>query len=117
MTEEIRTGTSGFVATSNDPPVPPVETTSFAATDETVYFAPDAKEQIAAALQARNRAPRNRAERRALMKKMGKERYNEFMAISETAAKLDYMDLIQKLRELNKKKENEVYDDEQATED
>jgi hypothetical protein len=51
------------------------------------------------------------------MKKMGKENYNEFMAISETAAKLNYIDLIQKLRKLNKKKENEVYEDEQATED
>lgn len=86
--------------------------------DNQIYFAPDAKEQIEAALKARQtKKPRNRAERRALMKKMGKENYNEFMAISETAAKLDYVDLIQKLRELNKKKENEVYEDEQATED
>ena len=85
--------------------------------DDQIYFAPDAKEQIEAALKAREYKPRNRKERRALMSKMGKEKYNEFMAISETAAKLDYIDLIQKLRELNKKKENEVYDDEQATED
>ena len=88
------------------------------ATDDQIYFAPNAKEKIEAALKARQlKGPQNRKERRALMKKMGKENYNEFMAISETAAKLDYIDLIQKLRELNKKKENEVYEDEQATED
>lgn len=87
-------------------------------TDNQIYFAPDAKEKIEAALKARQiKGPRNRKERRALMKKMGKENYNEIMAISETAAKLDYIDLIQKLRELNKKKENEVYEDEQTTED
>ena len=88
------------------------------ATNDQIYFAPDAKEKIEAALKARQiKGPQNRKERRALMKKMGKENYNELMAISETAAKLDYIDLIQKLRELNKKKENEVYEDEQATED
>jgi len=88
------------------------------ATNDQIYFTPDAKEKIEAALKARQlKGPQNRKERRALMKKMGKENYNEFMAISETAAKLDYIDLIQKLRELNKKKENEVYEDEQATED
>lgn len=88
------------------------------ATNDQVYFTPDAREQIKTALKARQlKGPQNRKERRALMRKMGKNNYNEFMAISETAAKLDYIDLIQKLRELNKKKENEVYEDEQATED
>lgn len=88
------------------------------ATNDQIYFTPDAKEQIEAALKARQlKGPQNRKERRALMKKMGKKNYNEFMAISETAAKLDYIDLIQKLRELNKKKKNEVYENEQATED
>ena len=82
-----------------------------------IYFAPDAKEQIEAALKAREYRPKNRAERRAFMRKMGKEKYNEFMAVSDTAAKLDYIDLIQKFRELNVKKKDEVYDDEQATED
>lgn len=86
-------------------------------TNDQIYFTPDAKEQIEAALKARQlKKPRNRAERRALMKKMGKEGYNEFMAISETAAKLDYIDLIQKLRELNEKKKDEVYDDEDSEE-
>lgn len=81
---------------------------------EQTYFVSDAKEQIEAALKARSYKPRNRAERRALMKKIGK---NNFTAISDTAMKLDYIDLIQKLRALNEKKRNEVIDDEQATED
>lgn len=82
--------------------------------NEQTYFVPDAKEQIDAALKARSFKPRNRAERRALMKKMGKNNYN---VIADTAAKLDYIDLIQKLRALNEKKRNEVIDDEQTTED
>lgn len=49
----------------------------------------------------------NRAQRRALKKKLGKQGNNEVEVISETAQKLNYIDLIQKLRELNKKKEIE----------
>ena len=77
-----------------------------------IILAPDAREQIEEALKQRQRTmrPRNRAERRALMNKLGKKAYSEIDAISETAAKLDYIDLIQKLRELNKKKENENYE-------
>lgn len=60
-------------------------------------------------------APMNRAQRRALKKKVGAKKYAEMVAesgdittaVSETAAKLNYIDLIQKLRELNAKKENE----------
>lgn len=51
--------------------------------------------------------PRNRAERRALAKKMGKKGREQLGTISETARKLNYIDLIQKLREMNKEKENE----------
>ena len=51
--------------------------------------------------------PRNRAERRALAKKMGKKGRAQMDLITETAEKLNYIDLIQKLRELNEKKENE----------
>ena len=59
--------------------------------------------------------PMNRAQRRALKKKMGAKKYAQVQAengdvvsaVSETAAKLSYIDLIQKLRELNAKKENE----------
>jgi len=61
------------------------------------------------------RVPMNRAQRRALKKKVGAKRYaemiaengNEIEAISETARKLNYVDLIQKLRKLNKEKEQE----------
>ena len=59
--------------------------------------------------------PMNRAQRRALKKKVGAKKYAEMVAesgdvvsaVSETAKKLNYIDLIQKLRELNAKKENE----------
>lgn len=57
--------------------------------------------------------PMNRAQRRALKKKVGSKKYAEMVAnsgdvvsaVSETAAKLNYIDLIQKLRKLNKEKE------------
>ena len=51
--------------------------------------------------------PRNRAERRAMMKKLGKKNYEQFSTIGETAKKLNYIDLIQKLKKLNAEKENE----------
>ena len=51
--------------------------------------------------------PRNRAERRALAKKMGKKGRAQIDLITETAEKLNYIDLIQRLRELNAKKEME----------
>ena len=61
------------------------------------------------------RVPMNRAQRRALKKKVGAKKYAEMVAesgdvvgaVSETAKKLNYIDLIQKLRKLNEKKENE----------
>lgn len=56
----------------------------------------------------------NRAQRRALAKKIGKHDRDQLGTISETAKKLTYINLIQKLRELNEEKENENY--EQATE-
>lgn len=58
--------------------------------------------------------PRNRAERRALAKKLGKRGRASMGSISETAKKLNYINLIEQLRELNEKKENENYE---ATED
>ena len=59
--------------------------------------------------------PMNRAQRRAMKKKYGAKKYAEMMAnsgdavsaVSETAKKLNYIDLIQKLRKLNAEKENE----------
>ena len=59
--------------------------------------------------------PRNRAERRALAKKLGKSGRVKMGSISETAKKLNYINLIENLRELNEKKENENYED--ATKD
>lgn len=57
----------------------------------------------------------NRVQRRALKKKVGAKKYaemiadsgNEISMINETAEKLNYIDLIQKLRKLNEKKEKE----------
>ena len=57
----------------------------------------------------------NRAERRRFAKKLGKSGRAKMGTISETAKKLTYINLIQKLRELNEEKENENY--EQATKD
>ena len=68
------------------------------------------------------RVPMNRAQRRALKKKVGAKKYAEMVAeggdvvgaVSETAKKLNYIDLIQKLRKLNEeKKENGTNDDEE----
>ena len=57
--------------------------------------------------------PMNRAQRRALKKKLGTRKYAEMVAnggdaveaVTETAKKLNYIDLIQKLRKLNEEKE------------
>ncbi len=59
------------------------------------------------------RVPMNRAQRRALKKKVGAQKYAEMVAesgdvvgaVSETAKKLNYIDLIQKLRKLNEENE------------
>jgi hypothetical protein len=71
------------------------------------------------------RVPMNRAQRRALKKKVGAKKYAEMVAesgnvvgaVSETAKKLNYIDLIQKLRKLNEEKEKEIKENgETATE-
>ena len=51
--------------------------------------------------------PRNRAERRAFAKKAGKKGRQQFDLITETARKLNYIDLIQKMREINKQREKD----------
>ena len=51
--------------------------------------------------------PRNRAQRRAFAKKLGKSGRAKMGTISETAKKLTYINLIKKLRALNEEKENE----------
>lgn len=65
------------------------------------------------------RVPMNRAQRRALKKKVGTKKYAEMVnesgdvvgAVSETAKKLNYIDLIQKLRKLNEEKGEQDYGD------
>ena len=53
----------------------------------------------------------NRAQRRAMAKQMGKKGREQMGTISETAKKLNYIELIQRLREMNEKNE-EVDNDE-----
>ena len=53
----------------------------------------------------------NRAKRRALAKKAGKKGRDQLGTISETARKLNYINLIQRLRKMKEKNDNE-----QATE-
>lgn len=65
------------------------------------------------------RVPMNRKQRRALKKKVGAQKYAEMVAesgdivgaVSETAKKLNYIDLIQKLRKLNEEKVKENNND------
>ena len=73
-------------------------------------------EETTSAIENKIKQPQfhNRAERRAFAKKLGKTGRAQFGSISETAKKLNYINLIQQLRELNEKKENENY--EQAAE-
>lgn len=67
--------------------------------------------------------PMNRAQKRALKKKVGAKKYAEMMAqsgdvieaVNETAKKLNYVDLIQKLRKLNEEKEKENEENGEAT--
>lgn len=56
---------------------------------------------------ANNNIKLNRAQRRALQKKLGKKNLNDAEVISDTAQKLNYIDLIQRLKKLNEEKENE----------
>ena len=74
-------------------------------------------EETTSAIESKVSQPQfhNRAERRKFAKKLGKAGRAKMGTISETAKKLTYINLIQKLRELNEEKENENY--EQATED
>ena len=70
----------------------------------------------------KTQVPMNRAQRRALKKKFGAKRYAEMVAdgdivesVSDTAIKLNYIHLIQKLKELNEKKQKENEEDGTAT--
>ena len=53
----------------------------------------------------------NRKQRRQLMKKTSKRSRQDMKQLNEDLKKLDYIYLIEQLRELNKKKENENYED------
>lgn len=53
----------------------------------------------------------NRKQRRKLAKKGGKKGRQQLSSITDTAKKLNYIDLIEKLRILNEKKEHENYED------
>ena len=59
----------------------------------------------------------NRAQRRAAAKKLGKKGRANADLIAETAEKLNYIDLIQQLRKLNKEKENEENGNYDSSED
>lgn len=67
------------------------------------------------AINEKNQVHLNRKQRRALKKKMGAKKYEEWVSthgntidtITETTKKLDYIDLIQKLRALNEKENEE----------
>lgn len=60
----------------------------------------------------KNAPPLNREQRRALAKKMKKNKVSKAATnnIADTTKKLNYIDLIQRLRTLNEKKENENYE-------
>ena len=65
-------------------------------------------EELAKQTIENNNVPLNRAQRRALMKKAGKKGRTQLGLINDTAKKLTYMDLIQKIRELKEKNDNEI---------
>lgn len=66
------------------------------------------EKMITSNIEEKSKPNMNRAQRRALMHKMGKKGRDQFGLIGETARKLNYIDLIQKIDALNKKnKENE----------
>lgn len=58
----------------------------------------------------------NRAQRRAAAKRAGRKGRAKIDLVTETATHLDYINLIQKLRELNKRKEKEVDGNEDSIE-
>ena len=83
--------------------------------DEEKLDSPETLEAVESMITSKieeNSTPKlNRAQRRNLAKKAGKHGRAQLGTISETARKLNYIDLIQKLRQLNEKNE-EVNDDE-----
>lgn len=70
-------------------------------------------------IQEKSNTKLNRAQRRALKKKIGSKRMAQVVTqpqdipevISEATTKLNYIDLIQRLRKMNEKQENEINED------
>ena len=109
------TNTDGEIIDTNIPDLPEGVTTSGYMYNEEELDSPETLEAVETLINSQvednSNIVLNRAQRRALAKKAGKRGRAQLDAIGETAKKLDYIDLIQKLRELNKKKE-EVIDNE-----
>lgn len=61
-------------------------------------------------IRSKNSMKMNRKQRRALLKKMGKEKYEAMNDISDAVTKINYIDLIERFRKLNEQKENEEND-------
>lgn len=76
--------------------------------DDTIVDDPNAIDNIKGFLSEKMGLKLNRKQRRKLAKKNGKKRMNGMV---EDIKKLNYIDLIEKLRVLNEKKEKENYED------
>ena len=61
-------------------------------------------------IKSKNSMKMNRKQRRTLLKKMGKEKYNAMNDISDAVTKINYIDLIERFRKLNEQKEKEEND-------
>ena len=104
------TNTDGEIINTNVPDLPEGVATSGYMYNEEELDSPETLEavesMITSQIEENSMPPMNRAQRRALAKKMGKKGREQLGAISNTAQKLNYIYLIQKLRELNKKENN-----------
>lgn len=65
---------------------------------------------IAQQIKAKNKVVLNRKQKRKLMKKAGKQGREQVEALTDTSTKLGYINLIQQLRKLNEKREQENND-------
>ena len=79
--------------------------------DDTVVDDPNAIDNIKQFLSDKMGLKLNRKQRRKLAKKAGKKGRQSTATVADTVKKLNYIDLIEKLRILNEKKEQENYAD------
>ena len=79
--------------------------------DDTVIDDPNTIDNIKQFLSNKMGLKLNRKQRRKLAKKVGKKGRQSTDTITDTVKKLNYIDLIEKLRVLNEKKEKENYED------